>query len=405
MSTNDGDKTSGTSPRIGEPTSGYGDFHDTRKTWSRIKHGILGKYLSLLLGKLGRPGEHIYCVDGFAGRGRYATGEEGSPLIAAKLAADPIQTSRRDILRCINVESDPETFANLAAATADYVTRGIVTNLPGTFEDNLPPILKKVQRYPTFFFIDPFGTEGAEISTLQQLAERQGKTEVLVRYDDTRVKRLIAWAKNNFDRLDERQRKTAEAFSARVGKLTTAAAVEAFLKNDPAASEALIKGYVAEVKRLKIFKFGIYYPVRNPATGGHRYYLAHFCGHADGYCYMANFMAEVERTLQGLSNKPSSLFGEQSEQLDLMEIRQEFVAHAEEAAVRQIVDELPKIFSDRNFFGRRIQNRQIFAAIVDRFGYSTTRKEWIRALRQLKEAGKLSMDGSGDSSYTRIGGV
>lgn len=396
-------QTSNNSPRVSEPAGSYGDFHDARKTWSRIKHGIFGRYLSLLLGKLGRPGEHVYCVDGFAGQGRYATGEEGSPLIAAKLAADPVQTSRRGVLRCINVESESETFANLATATADYVKQGIVTNLPGTFEENLPKILQQVQRYPTFFFIDPFGTEGAEISTLQQLAKRQGKTEVLVRYDDTRVKRLIAWAKNNWDGLDERQRKTAEAFSARVSKLTTDAAAEAFLKKDPDASETLIKGYIAEVKRRNIFRFGIHYPVRNPTTGGHRYYLAHFCSHEDGYCYMANFMAEVERTLQGLSNKPSSLFGEQSEQLDLLEIRQEFVAHAEDAAVRQIVAELPKIFTSHRFFGRRVQNRQIFAAIVDRFGYATTRKEWIRALRQLKDAGKLSMEGSEDSSYTKIG--
>jgi hypothetical protein len=48
-----------------------GDFHQARKTWSRIKHSILGRYLSLLLGKLGRPGEHVFYVDGFAGQGRH----------------------------------------------------------------------------------------------------------------------------------------------------------------------------------------------------------------------------------------------------------------------------------------------------------------------------------------------
>jgi three-Cys-motif partner protein len=384
----------------GMPPSG--DFHQARKTWSRIKHGILGSYLPLLLGKLGRPGEHVFYVDGFAGQGRYENGEDGSPLIAAKLAANPVQTSRRDVLRCINVEEKLDTYANLLEATKPYVEKGIVTNLLGTFEDHLPAILELAKSYPTFFFIDPFGTESAEISTLQIIASRRGKTEVLVRYDDTRVKRLIAWGRNNWTCLEERHRKTAEAFLQRVGKLTSDAAIEAFLNDDPAAREALITGYISEVKRKKVFRFGIHYPVRNPATGGHHYYLAHFCDHEDGYCYMANFMAEAERTLEGLSKRTGDLFGNQPVQLELLEIRQEFVAQAEDAAVKRIISALPEILRDYNLHGRRVENRKIFAAIVDCFGYSTTRKEWVRALRELQQAGKLTMEGTEDSSLTRI---
>jgi hypothetical protein len=212
---------------------------------------------------------------------------------------------------------------------------------------------------------------------------------VLVRYDDTRVKRLIAWARNNWTCLEQRHRKTAEAFFARVGKLTSDAAVEAFLNNDAAAREALITGYINEVKRRKVFGFGIHYPVRNPATGGHHYYLAHFSDHEDGYCYMANFMAEAERTLEGLSKRTGDLFGNQPVQMELLEIRQEFVAQAEDATVKRIISALPEILGDYNLHGRRVENRKIFAAIVDRFGYSTTRKEWVRALRELQQAGKL----------------
>jgi three-Cys-motif partner protein len=379
-----------------------GDFHQARKTWSRIKHSILGRYLSLLLGKLGRPGELLYYVDGFAGQGRYENGEDGSPLIAAKLAANPVQTSRRDVLRCINVEEKPDTYANLVEATRSYVEKGIVTNLLGTFEDHLPASLKLVKSYPTFLFIDPFGTESAEISTLQTIARRRGKTEVLVRYDDTRVKRLLAWARNNWTGLEERHRKTAEAFFARVSELTTDAAAEAFLNDDPAAQQALITGYIDEVKRRNIFRFGIHYPVRNPATGGHHYYLAHFSNHEDGYCYMANFMAEVERTLEGLSKNVGDFFGAQPAQMELLEIRKEFVAQAEDTAVRRIVSVLPDIFHDHNLHGRRVENRKIFAAIVDHFGYRTTRKEWVRALRELQRTGRLTMEGTEDSSPTRI---
>jgi len=393
------DISSSVSLRVAESST---DFHDSRKIWSRIKHSILGTYLSLLLGKVGRPDEHVYYVDGFAGQGRYEDGQDGSPLIAARLAHNPVQKSRRGVLRCINVEQNSATYANLVEATAEYVEKRIVKNLCGSFEDRLPEILEITKNSPAFFFIDPFGTESAGTSTLQSIARRRGKTEVLVRYDDTRVKRLIAWGSKNWNDSDPRHQKTASAFVKRVGQLTSDGAVEAFLRDEPDAREALIKGYVAEIKRQKIFRFGIHYPVRNPATGGHHYYLAHFCNHEDGYCYMANFMAEVERTLEGLSSKTTDMFGAQPAQMELLEIRKEFVSKVEEAAVQRIINAFPDIVQSQRLRGSRIQNRVVFAAIVDRFGYSTTRKEWMRALRQLSETGKLRMEGSEDNSYVNI---
>ena len=44
------------------------DFHKAPKAWAQIKHSILGNYLSLFIGKLGR--KLIFYVDGFAGPGR-----------------------------------------------------------------------------------------------------------------------------------------------------------------------------------------------------------------------------------------------------------------------------------------------------------------------------------------------
>jgi hypothetical protein len=88
--------------------------------------------------------------------------------------------------------------------------------------------------------------------------------------------------------------------------------------------------------------------------------------------------------------------------MELLEIREEFVAQAEDAAVKQIIIALPEILRDYNLHGRPMENRKIFAAIVDRFGYHTTRKEWVRALRELQQAGKLTMQGTKDSSLTRI---
>lgn len=228
------------------------NFHKERKAWFQIKHQIVGTYLSLFLGKLGKFGDRVYYIDGFAGQGKLDDGSEGSALIAAKLAAEPPQKSRQGLLHCINVEADSETFENLKKATATY--NHCVTNLQGTFQDKLPEILKLIGGQTAFFFIDPFGTQGAEISTLKALGTRQGKTEALVRYDDTRVKRLIMWSANNLDSLEEKHRKVAVGLSARVKQLTDEEAAEQvihelLLGSDSEMRDRLIEGYETEVDR------------------------------------------------------------------------------------------------------------------------------------------------------------
>jgi hypothetical protein len=50
------------------------DFHKERRAWFQIKHQIVGTYLSLFLGKLGKLREPVYYVDGFAGQGRLDDG-------------------------------------------------------------------------------------------------------------------------------------------------------------------------------------------------------------------------------------------------------------------------------------------------------------------------------------------
>src|SRR6266487_6240525 len=98
------------------------------------------------------------------------------------------------MLKCINCEKDPAVFARLQAATEEFVRAGIVQNIQGEFDARLPEILTIIQNSPALFFIDPFGTQGAELSTLQTIAHNARGREVLVRFDDTRLKRLIRLA-------------------------------------------------------------------------------------------------------------------------------------------------------------------------------------------------------------------
>ncbi|HUJ09388.1 MAG TPA: three-Cys-motif partner protein TcmP [Verrucomicrobiae bacterium] len=378
------------------------DFHSELKAWSGIKHKILGQYLSLFLGKLGGLGKHVHYIDGFAGQGRYDKGEKGSPLIAAELAESPPQESRRGVLRCINVEAKKSVFANLEEATKTYVASGMVQNYNGRFEDVLPKILTDIDGDPAFFFIDPFGTEGAEISTLATIAKRKGVTEVLVRFDDTRVHRLIQWTASNIESLDEKHRKTAEAFLSRVSHLADAEAIQAVLAKGEDPRQALINGYENLVKKHCPFTYSLSYPIRNPDTGGHHYFLVHFCNFADGYTYMANFMAKVERTWRSHSREQSELLPDKGTQLEMLTINKEAADQVEKAAVRTLVANLPELFVMEQLLKSTVQCRKIYAMIVDRFGWNYTRKEWIKALRELESNQVLSMSGSNDNDNVTV---
>jgi three-Cys-motif partner protein len=219
-------------------------FHSEKRLWSEIKHGILKGYLPLFVNKLGRFQNHVYFIDGFAGPGKYDDGQKGSALISADIALNPLTKGSHDALRCINVEKNLAIFAKLEETTSEHVKRGLVENIQGEFEKQLPSILKKIDRNTALFFIDPFGTGGATSSILKQIAERKGITEVLVRFDDSRLKRLICFNKNDQAGYNPQATKTRVKFSERAFDLTDEDGIRAIIWEDPKASEILVRVYI-----------------------------------------------------------------------------------------------------------------------------------------------------------------
>src|ERR1051325_4212803 len=90
------------------------------KSWSRRKHRLLGKYLKPFSAKIGSWNSTIYCVDGFAGEGKYGDDSDGSPLIMARLADECSLWQRPVRLRLVNVESNPSHFQELSLHTKTW---------------------------------------------------------------------------------------------------------------------------------------------------------------------------------------------------------------------------------------------------------------------------------------------
>lgn len=107
------------------------EFFERKREWSRWKHRLLQRYLGQFSGIVGSAHPTVYYVDGFAGEGRYKDPpEDGSPVIAAKIAAETVAKQRRFTLRCINIE--PDGYDELCTSTAAFAP-SLVENRKGTF--------------------------------------------------------------------------------------------------------------------------------------------------------------------------------------------------------------------------------------------------------------------------------
>jgi three-Cys-motif partner protein len=78
---------------------------------TQVKHAILRKYWEAWLPIMTKFNQRVLYIDGFAGPGRYAEGEDGSPLIALKSARDHIARPKEEVA-FIFIEKDEKRFAH-----------------------------------------------------------------------------------------------------------------------------------------------------------------------------------------------------------------------------------------------------------------------------------------------------
>jgi three-Cys-motif partner protein len=149
------------------------------------KHIILQTYLGAWFPILAKFNGRIIYVDGFAGPGRYADGEVGSPIIALDCA----RTHRASLsgeLVFYFIEKDRDRAENLRKEVADIQ---LPANFKvfvehGTFADQLSHALDELdasgkRSAPTFALIDPFGFKGIPYSIIKRLLAA-GKCEVMI---------------------------------------------------------------------------------------------------------------------------------------------------------------------------------------------------------------------------------
>lgn len=162
------------------------------KPHTLAKHEILRRYLQAYYPKLASTRDLIVFVDGFAGPGVYAGGEDGSPVIAldALTRHSHLPNMKSCRFQFLFIEEDRARFEMLKATvdSRQHPPNAEVTVRHGTFEKHIGEAFDGLERVkdlglmpprPSFVMVDPFGVKGLPLDLLRRLAEFP-KTELLV---------------------------------------------------------------------------------------------------------------------------------------------------------------------------------------------------------------------------------
>lgn len=280
-------------------------FFDALKQWSERKHRLLEKYLHPFTAKTGSRSKEVFCIDAFAGAARYGDGKEGSPLLLARLSDTSANWSRPVSLKLINVEAKKSHYDSLCRETAEWVERGIVTNLHGEFSNHVSTILSQIQNHPAFFFIDPYGTTKIPFSSLLPILERNvSATELFINFNVNGLRRLADCfhAREDSKANPEALLKTVNHVTAFLGSDTWKYHFENAV-NDRERDKKLLSIYMDNLAH-----YGYHvaaYPIRETFEGAAKYYMIFCTRHIDGVDLMSNFIRVEEDILLGETVSPS----------------------------------------------------------------------------------------------------
>lgn len=177
----------------------------TTKLWERGehtagKHLILAEYLRGWLPVLGSWNGRILFLDGFAGPGEYAGGEEGSPIIALKAFTEH---AHRHVIRgevvFSFIEADEDRSAHLARLIDELrpslPANATVEVVTGKFDESMRQVLdsldeQKKKLAPAFVMVDPFGVSETPMSVISRILSNP-RSEVYISFMYESINRFL----------------------------------------------------------------------------------------------------------------------------------------------------------------------------------------------------------------------
>jgi three-Cys-motif partner protein len=165
------------------------------------KHLVLRKYLNGWLPILGSWNGRILFVDGFAGPGEYADGEDGSPILALKAL---IEHAHRRVIAANVVFLFIEAEEDRAAHLEKLVNRlrpslhetAQVEVINNRFGESMTAVLDELDEQqkemaPAFVMVDPFGVSGTPMKVMGRIL-RNPRSELYISFMYESINRFLS---------------------------------------------------------------------------------------------------------------------------------------------------------------------------------------------------------------------
>lgn len=137
------------------------EFFIKKREWSKVKDQILECYLKPYFSKIKITKKGIVYIDGFAGKGKFDDGSDGSPLIAHSIGEEILLNSD---IKYIFIENQySQELINNVNKFGDCEV------INGNYEDNIEKIIDSSYGKNVFLYIDPFGIRNIKYHYLKKM--------------------------------------------------------------------------------------------------------------------------------------------------------------------------------------------------------------------------------------------
>lgn len=355
------------------------DFFKNKKGWSIFKDEIIGYYLVPYISKILSTNRPLFLIDCFAGKGKFDSGEDGSPLIIAKqIEAILVDESRpnRDIY---GIFIENKYNEDLSKNLSDFKN---CTVCSGTFEEQVDTILELRPKCNIFLYVDPYGPKSIPYEPFSRIKTRGfSSCELLINFNSVGFLRegsALLKLSHSFEDMDENSEDYEEMDDIenleRWNGIANGDYWQEILEKKNAgvlnkfeAEELFTNEYCKQIK--KLFKYVINIPILEKTPNLPKYRLIFGTDHVDGLILMVNRMNKVwNKILQEERMNQNVLF--------------EYIFP--DMSVIKKYDLEEDIISLIKSNGNAILLQNLLSSLIERYGITFSQKEYNDKIKKME---------------------